>query len=127
MEACDSAKPAKWLPDSPDSEDFFILLVRAFRLDNVGSLHSLVACNDVGPWCLHGPSMAHRREGARLPLPFFGVLRVFLGGLGGGHSEAHRTEFVDVDPVDDDWEPRVVLISSAPVFATSFNICIPVR
>ena len=69
----------------------------------------------------------HNRDGDLLPFPFLGVFLACLDGLGGGHSDEHKTDPVVVDVADEEEEPRVFLMSSAPVFATSFSICIPAR
>ena len=38
----------------------FLFLVPFLRLERVGSLHSMVACRDLGPWCAQGPCCLHK-------------------------------------------------------------------
>ena len=75
----------------------------AFRLDRVGSLHSHVACFDVGPWCMHGPCLM--QSGVRRSIGW--VVEAEVAGAGASArarivSGEDDVEIAEPDPKVDD-------------------------
>ena len=86
------------------------LLFLPRRFESVGSLHSHVACSDLGPWLAQGPCFLH--SGVILAARFASLAASFSAavraGAGGGEFVIARTELAEAEGTLED--PMVALI-----------------